>query len=257
MKKIKIAFLFSLFIYKIVAQNTNKSTIIDQNELKEILSREHKSYHKLTYTDYENDPNGNDINYYVFENKDLIIEEKNKENIITVYDDELSLYENLNDTSKKALTGSFFGKRKIVEKLDLYNNIVLDELFQKLCLDKEKKLRNVDLKLFNQALEDFGYNECLNNLYLHLIVFTGEYLKEKYNTGHWEFERIKIHPFESIPHFVFNKKDLAFAINASIHKNLIYALDGEDDNGDFFGEFDIKEILKLCEAYIQVSLPEN
>jgi hypothetical protein len=57
------------------------------------------------------------------------------------------------------------------------------------------------LKLISKKIKTCGIENTYNQLFFHLVIFCGEYIREK-KDGHWEIQTKESYPNEIEPTFV-------------------------------------------------------
>lgn len=140
--------------------------------------------------------------YYEFEDGSLLFVVKNlngKDG--TVYPDKDAYVQNMLEIREWNKRTTLDKHQDIIQNLLPHIPALLDELFTKLKLESVQ-LQDVDLEKMDKAIKKYGYKKTYEDLYLHLIVFGGEYAKAKVG-GYWTTERSEKN--ELVPIFVDGK----------------------------------------------------
>jgi len=157
-------------------------------------------------------------NFYECDNNTLIVE-NTIEKRTTLYFDRLRYYKDLDNIIRLRSESSLKKDQEIIKSLELNKNRLLQDFFDSLGLRHPESLIDTDLKLLNKKLKQYGYQKSFENLLLPLIVFAGEYIKEK-KGGHWIIENNKSHPSELEPVFIDSTgRRYDFEINIAIQKD--------------------------------------
>ena len=125
---------------------------------------------------------------YVYECDDnTLIVENTKEKKFVLYYDGKKFYEGIEYSRRLIDNHPLSSEKEQIIILDIENNIssLLDELFSELNIKSSGKLNDIDIKEFDKKLKLYGYEKAYFNLMLSLIVFCGEYIREK-RGGHWD-----------------------------------------------------------------------
>ncbi|MCR4029610.1 MULTISPECIES: hypothetical protein [Flavobacterium] len=184
--------------------------------------------------------------YYAFDNLDVFIKTSNFNVDLTLYGDnhvtneseiylfnsEESFLESLNEKEVKEINTPYFKYRKIFKNPALFREVLVTELFLNLKLEMPNKISETNLDEFNKALYDFGYDNAKSFLYIHLIIFCGEFLNEiENNKGRWTSYTSSSYPLMSIPEFIMaNNLSTKISINHFLGKDLIEAFDKNQAN---------------------------
>lgn len=156
--------------------------------------------------------------YYECDNNMLVVEIE-KLNMATVYFDRNAVYAEDKKTAKWKMFNPLQGKQEIIKHIDDYIESLISELFTRLVLTRTAKLTQTSLMLFDKALKRYGYENALETLYLNLVVFAGEYVREV-NGGKWVLEPDLAHPPQIMPVFVDEQDNkYGFAINTLLIKD--------------------------------------
>lgn len=170
-----------------------------------------KSYKKLNtveFNSYLKSNNGKLVanpyfkhcNFYECDNNTLIVE-NTIEKRATLYFDRIRYYKELDNIVKLRSESPLKKDREIIKSLEVNKDSLLRDFFDTLGLKQPESLIDIDLKLLDKKLKQYGYQRSFENLLLPLIVFAGEYIKEK-KGGHWIIEIDRSYPSELVPVFV-------------------------------------------------------
>lgn len=124
---------------------------------------------------------------YMYECDDnILIVENTKEKKFTLYYDRKKFYEDIEYTQRLINNHPLSSKEEQAIILDIENNksLLLDRLFSELDIKPSGQLNDIDLKEFDKKLKLYGYEKAYFNLMLNLIVFCGEYIRER-KGGFW------------------------------------------------------------------------
>lgn len=219
------------------SQNLNSmKKEITYEAFKKILIEKETNY--LSWIDYDFKKRESLI-YISFNDSDTIIETLNfnipsLENIgehvinensnIFIYYNTEDFLKSLNENDLKLITDNpLFQYRSKMEDIVANKDFFLEELFLKLNLEKPKSLLDVDLKQFNKVLKQYGYDKLYNDLYLHLILFCGEYFDNQNNfLGKWILHNTQNSPLAYEPVYIDDKGISSyFTINILLGRDLI------------------------------------
>lgn len=220
---------------------------IPYEEFKEILNK--NDAHILGFiTDVNRKLKKSHI-YYAFDNLDVFIETSNSNVDLTLYGDnhvtneseiylfnsEESFLKSLNEKDLKEINTPYFKYRKIFKNPTLFREVFIKELFLNLKLEIPEKISETNLDEFNKALYNFGYDKAKNFLYIHLIIFCGEFLNEiENNKGRWATYTSSHYPLLNIPEFIMaDNLSTKISINHFLGKDLIDAFDKNQGNNNY------------------------
>lgn len=230
---------------------------IPYEEFKEILNK--NDDHILGFITDVNRKSKKSHIYYAFDNADVFIETCNfnvdldlygdnhvtNESEIYVFNSEESFLESLNEKDFKEINNPYFKYRKVFKNPALFREIFIKELFFNLKLEIPEKISETNLAEFNKALYNFGYDKARSFLYIHLIIFCGEFLNEiKDNKGRWAAYTSSNYPLLNIPEFIMaDNLSAKISINHFLGKDLIEAFD--KNQGDKTYIYKIEDVLEF------------
>jgi hypothetical protein len=187
--------------------------------------------------------------YYAFDDSDIFIETCNSNVDLTLYGDnhvtneseiyvfnsEESFLESLNEKDLKEINNPYFKYRKFFKNPSFFREIFIKELFLNLKLEMPEKISETNLDEFNKALHNFGYEKAKKFLYIHLIIFCGEFLNEiENNKGRWTTGTNSHYPLLNIPEFIMaNNLSTKISINHFLGKDLTEAFDKNQGNNTY------------------------
>ena len=183
---------------------------LNAKNLKEFLESHHGRLVDNNYSSH--------CNYYECDDNILVIENTLAKDINIFYDRE-KVYEEERKIQERKNFNPLKNSQDLIFHLEDHKHIVLNELFDSLKMIKESTLSNVDLDSLNKAIKKYGYQNVIDKLYLNLVVFAGEYIREKYG-GQWTIDKDRARPTQFEPIFRDSKnRDYRFEINYSILKS--------------------------------------
>lgn len=135
---------------------------------------------------------------------------------------------------KRMTASPLKGLEDVIENIESNKEGLIGRLFTELGMTQPASLQDVDLKAMDTKIRKYGYRRASEDLYLPLIVFSGEYIRER-KGGTWRVEKNPSYPTELRPVFVGSSgRNYSFEINLQIRKKLL----GK-------GKFSIAQILEF------------
>lgn len=235
---------------------------ITYESFKKILKEKETNF--LSWIDYDFKKRESLI-YISFNDNDTIIETLNfnvptlenigehvineKSNIYIYYNTE-DFLKSINENDLKILTDNpLFKYRSKMGNITTNKYFFLEDLFIKLNFKRPKSLLTIDLKKFNNSLKEYGYSKLYDDLYLHLILFCGEYLNEQNNfLGLWNIDSSHNSPLAYEPIYIDDKGVSSyFTINILLGRDLIKLKDKKNSKNELL--FKIEKILEFSEQW--------
>jgi hypothetical protein len=190
------------------------------------MNLEHKRIKQTDLTNFLMENNGkllvdtesDYVKLYECDNNMLVVENI-KAKQITLYFDRNRYFKSKAAVIKKSDLNPL--KSMQIQILGLPNSKtnLINELFDSLKITPVTPLSAINLKTFNNAIKKYGYDKAIQNLYVNIIVFAGEYVKE-YKGGHWVIKKSKQYPNYCEPIFIDETGiDYSFWLNHSILKD--------------------------------------
>jgi len=188
--------------------------------------------------------------YTSFNDKKIIIKKGiDSSNIIQLYNNEDSFFKSNSDIINKKFYHPLFKYRYLMNDIESHKDSLIHDLFRKLNLYYPKDVKKVNFENLNKRLNQIGYKEIYQKMYLHLILFCGEYL----NTidemrSKWILEHNRNYPLSFQPTLVDSKGvNYYYTINISLARELQARFLGDDyatDNDiNISNPFDLKLVL--------------
>lgn len=157
-----------------------KYKLIEKKDFTEFLKKHHG---KRVTNEYASDY----VNYYECDDNTLVIENTKTLQIWVEYDRE-KFYEEKRKILKWNEFEPFLLKQTEIMKLPNSKEQLMNEFFHFLKLKKEYPLSNIDLKKVDKSIKAYGYEKAIENLYTNILVFAGEYIREK-RGGDWTIRK--------------------------------------------------------------------
>lgn len=120
----------------------------------------------------------NYCNYYECDDNVLVVENTIAK-MATIYFNREKVYEDERKRKEMGNFNPFTSKQEIVKNIETQKELLIQELFRELNIKKEDHLSKIDLEKLNRKIKAYGYEKAIQRLYLNLIVFAGEYIREK------------------------------------------------------------------------------
>lgn len=186
--------------YKII-KNKDLSNFIAENNCELLVNKE-----------------GDYINYYGCDNNMLVVENC-KAKQIAVYYNRDQYFKIKEDTIAKSQFNPLRSKQKEIMSLPESEKKFICELSDSLKITLAEPFSNINLKTVNNAIKKYGYIKAIQNLYINIIIFAGEYVRA-HKGGHWIIQKSKQYPNDYEPIFIDETgKDYSFWFNHSILKD--------------------------------------
>jgi len=170
-----------IFISEVTYSQIMKTKSLKKKDLKEFLEKNHGT--KVTNTFDESDY----VNFYECDNNMLVIENTKAMQTWIVFDRK-KFYEDQKKQQKWFAFKPFQMKQSEIKDLSNSKEKLMNEFFDSLKVTRTFPISNIDLNKVNQAIKGYGYEKAIENLYTNLIIFMGEYVKEK-RSGDWVIKR--------------------------------------------------------------------
>jgi hypothetical protein len=213
---IKIVVAFS----GIISYSDLYSQEMKNNLSKKLTAEEFKVYIQQNHGKLTVLPFLKHCNFYECDSNTLIVENP-IEKKYTLYLNRGQYYEKMDKISKQQAGTPLKDKQTIISKIDVNKDQLIDQLFQQIGIDYSSEKENIDLKLIDKKIKEYGYGKAYNDLLLNLIVFAGEYIRTK-KGGSWVIERNKSYSSELMPVFVDNEgRKYDFDINIQMQKEFL------------------------------------
>lgn len=146
------------------------------------------------------------VEYYELDNGGLLFVVKQLVGrSATLYEDKVAYIKNkakLNEWNSRTPLDKHQEK---IMNLSKHIQPLLNELYAALKMDSDTPVKDVDLGKLDKAIKKYGYDRAYEDLFLHLIVFGGEYIKSQ-KGGRWITE--KSEKDELVPVFNDGEKGL-------------------------------------------------
>ena len=156
--------------------------------------------------------------YYECDDNILVIE-NTIDKMVTIYFDREKVYQQEKDNLKWQNFNPLKNQQTLIFNVKNNHEIILSELFDILKMKKGSYLVNTDLDALNRAIKKYGFGNSIKNLYLNIIVFVGEYIREK-RGGEWIVVEDPSFPSQVKPVFIDTEnKNYDFEINILLLKN--------------------------------------
>ncbi len=171
------------------------------------------------------------------------------------YPNEKVLFKDLNESIKNKLNHPLFKYRFLMGNIKAHKDELINELFEVLEMKLPQNILMTNFNLLNDKLIKCGLENIYNEYYLHLILFSIEYLnKVDKNQGKLILKHNSNYPLSFQPSFIDSKnKDYYFSLNVNLARELQARFLGEDYAADQDVElntsFNYKEILNLALDY--------
>lgn len=193
-----------------------------------------------------------------FSNKRDILFSDENETEIKKYKNEEIFFKNIDESIISKLEHPLFKYRFFMSDIDTHKDKFINELFAELQLDKNEDILKTDFDIFNIKLIECGFENLYKNYYLHLIIFSIEYLKKiNNNEGKLVLKHNSNYPLSFQPSYIDSKnKDYYFSLNINLARELQARFLSEDyaidQNIDLSKPFNYKNILNLSLDYRDV-----
>lgn len=192
------------------------------------MSRGFKSLKPDEFIQYVKDNHGKLVanpffknsHFYECDHNTLIIE-NTTENRVTLYFDREKYYRERDNLSRRRNQSPVKDKQSLIENIRDTRDELVRQLFSELNMKRPETLVSTDLAKMDRAIKKYGYENAFEKLTLNLIVFAGEYIREK-RGGDWLVEPNPSYPKELEPIFVDgSSKRYSFELNVQLQKQFL------------------------------------
>jgi hypothetical protein len=219
--------IFLFLFHNIFSQNEVEMKKLTKETYYKILEENEGKYAAFM----TRNPNSKKREYFIgFNyNKNIIFCNDSEEEIL-LFEDIDPLFSILNKKTIDELNSPLLKQRHIMFRLDSLKSYLINELFEKLNIQKKYPITDLNLALLDNRLKKYGYKKAYNKLYLHLIILCGEIINKNSNQEYFiNFKMSHNFPLTFVPFYQDKHgNSMYYIINIELAR-MLNSFDIDDD----------------------------